>query len=67
MAAGLLELVATLIQMRAGFRHGDPNTEQPLAQVLPLVGRTAAPGPVRTALCHSVAFSGINAAVVLRR
>ncbi|MFJ4481605.1 hypothetical protein ACIP3D_04580 [Streptomyces longwoodensis] len=42
------------------------NTEQPLEEGLPLVGRTAVPGAVRTALCHSVAFSGINAAVVLR-
>jgi malonyl-ACP decarboxylase len=66
-SAGLLEMVATLIQMREDFRHGNPNTEQPLAEELPLVGRTAAPGPIRTALCHSVAFSGINAAVVLRR
>ncbi|MFE6334302.1 beta-ketoacyl synthase N-terminal-like domain-containing protein [Streptomyces sp. NPDC057798] len=66
-SAGLLELVATLIQMREHFRHGNPNTEQPLAEELPLVGRSAAPGPVRVALCHSVAFSGINAAVVLRR
>ncbi|MFJ4807921.1 beta-ketoacyl synthase N-terminal-like domain-containing protein [Streptomyces longwoodensis] len=65
-SAGLLELVATLLQMREGFRHGNPNTEQPLEEGLPLVGRTAVPGAVRTALCHSVAFSGINAAVVLR-
>ncbi|MGW0917238.1 polyketide beta-ketoacyl:ACP synthase, partial [Streptomyces sp. NPDC002784] len=66
-SAGLLELVATLIQMREDFRHGNPNTERPLAEELPLVGRSATPGPVRIALCHSVAFSGINAAVVLRR
>ncbi|MGW5640354.1 hypothetical protein [Streptomyces sp. NPDC003832] len=59
--------MATLIQMREGFRHGNPHTEQPLAQELPLVGRSATPGPVRVALCHSVAFSGINASVVLRR
>ncbi|MFF3350430.1 hypothetical protein [Streptomyces sp. NPDC002779] len=59
--------MATLIQMREDFRHGNPNTEQPLAEELPLVGRSAALGPVRVALCHSVAFGGINAAVVLRR
>ena len=65
-AAGLLELVATLLQMRDGFVHPNPNLDVPLDPAPSLAGRTAVPAVIGTAVSNSVAFSGINCAVVLR-
>jgi malonyl-ACP decarboxylase len=65
-ATGLLELVATLVQMRDGFVHPNPNLDVPLDPAPRLAGRTAVPAVIGTAVSNSVAFSGINCAVVLR-
>ncbi len=65
-AAGLLELVATLVQMRDGFLHPNPNLDHPIDHAPPLVGRAAVPASLGTAVSNSVAFSGINCALVLR-
>ncbi|MEU3838480.1 beta-ketoacyl synthase N-terminal-like domain-containing protein [Streptomyces sp. NPDC028635] len=64
-AAGLVEAVAAIAQLRAGAVHPNPNLEHPAAS-LPLAGRTAERRPLRTALSNSFAFGGINASVVLR-
>ncbi|MFD3478748.1 beta-ketoacyl synthase N-terminal-like domain-containing protein [Streptomyces sp. NPDC058695] len=65
-AAGLVEAVAAIAQLRAGAVHPNPNLEHPAAG-LPLAGRTAERRPLRTALSNSFAFGGINASVVIRR
>ncbi|MDN3354266.1 beta-ketoacyl synthase N-terminal-like domain-containing protein [Actinomadura sp. DC4] len=65
-AAGLLEIVATLLQMRDGFVHPNPNLDVPLDPAPTLAGRAAVPAVIGTAVSNSVAFSGINCAVVLR-
>lgn len=64
-AAGLVEAVATVAQLRAGAVHPNPNLEHPVAR-LPLAGRRAERLPLRTALSNSFAFGGINASVVIR-
>ncbi|RII13439.1 Polyketide biosynthesis malonyl-ACP decarboxylase PksF [Streptomyces sp. YIM 130001] len=64
-AAGLIEAVAVIGQLRAGAVHPNPNLEHAITD-LPLVGRTAEPRPLRTALSNSFAFGGINASVVIR-
>jgi malonyl-ACP decarboxylase len=64
-AAGLVEAVATIAQLRAGSVHPNPNLEHPVAD-LPWAGRTAERRPLRTALSNSFAFGGINASVVIR-
>ncbi|MCP9994202.1 hypothetical protein LUX09_33055 [Streptomyces albogriseolus] len=64
-AAGLVEAVAVVAQLRAGAVHPNPHLDHPCAD-LPLAGRTSEPLPLRTALSNSFAFGGINASVVLR-
>lgn len=64
-AAGLVEAVATIAQLRARAVHPNPNLRHPIAD-LPLAGRTAERRPLRTALSNSFAFGGINASVVIR-
>ncbi|MER5390711.1 beta-ketoacyl synthase N-terminal-like domain-containing protein [Saccharopolyspora sp. NPDC002686] len=65
-AAGLQELIATALQLRGGFVHGNPNLHEPIDEDLSLVGQAAKAAPIRLAVSNSVAFSGINAAIVLR-
>ncbi|SFQ69071.1 malonyl-ACP decarboxylase [Amycolatopsis arida] len=65
-AAGLVELVATVLQLRGGFVHGTPGLRDPLDPGLGLVGPAGCAATPRVAVSHSVAFSGINAALVLR-
>ena len=64
-AAGLIEAVATVAQLRAGTVHPNVNLHQPDTP-LPLAGRTAEQRPLRCALSNSFAFGGINASVVIR-
>ncbi|MGV4982354.1 beta-ketoacyl synthase N-terminal-like domain-containing protein [Streptomyces sp. NRAIS4] len=65
-AAGLIEAVAVIGQLRAGAVHPNPNLDHPAAPGLPLAGTRAEHRPLRTALSNSFAFGGINASVVLR-
>ncbi|MFB6479544.1 beta-ketoacyl synthase N-terminal-like domain-containing protein [Streptomyces virginiae] len=65
-AAGLVEAVAVIGQLRAGSVHPNPNLEHPVDPGLPLAGTRAERHPMRTALSNSFAFGGVNASVVLR-
>lgn len=65
-AAGLIEAVAVIGQLRAGAVHPNPNLDHPAVPGLPLAGTRAEHRPLRTALSNSFAFGGINASVVLR-
>ncbi|GGQ76186.1 beta-ketoacyl synthase N-terminal-like domain-containing protein [Couchioplanes azureus] len=65
-AAGLVELVATVAQLRAGACHPNPNLDDPIDRHLAFVGGTALTGPLRTALSTSFAFGGINGSLVVR-
>lgn len=65
-AAGLVELVATVAQLRAGACHPNPNLDDPIDSELAFVGSAAVNRPLRTALSTSFAFGGINGSVVIR-
>ncbi|GGU32362.1 beta-ketoacyl synthase N-terminal-like domain-containing protein [Lentzea flava] len=64
-AAGLVELVATVVQLGANAVHPNPTLGRPIDGIR-LAGRTAAHQSVRTALSNSFAFGGINASVLVR-
>ncbi|KAF1059884.1 polyketide beta-ketoacyl:ACP synthase [Burkholderia gladioli] len=64
-AAGALELVATLLQMRAGRLHATRNLAQPIDPSLNWVPASGSHVRVRTALSLSHGFGGINTAVCL--
>jgi malonyl-ACP decarboxylase len=66
-AAGTVEIVATLLQMRESRLHPSRNLEQPLDPALNWVGAAAQPHDVRHALTLSFGFGGINSALCLRR
>ncbi|MGW0836215.1 beta-ketoacyl synthase N-terminal-like domain-containing protein [Streptomyces prunicolor] len=66
-AAGLVEAIATLLQLTGGYCHANPRLTKPVRPDLRFVTDTITRTPLRTALSNSFAFSGINASLVLGR
>jgi malonyl-ACP decarboxylase len=63
-AAGLIETVAALIQMRGGFVHPNIGLVNPV-RPLPYAGATAVSRPVHRTMKTAFGFGGFNAAVIL--
>jgi malonyl-ACP decarboxylase len=66
-AAGAVEVVATLLQMKAARLHPTRNLERPIDPSLNWVGSEAVECDVRHALTLSMGFGGVNTALVLRK
>jgi malonyl-ACP decarboxylase len=66
-AAGLVELIAILLQMRAGRLHPTRNLENPIDDGFRWVGASPVDHAVEHALNMSMGFGGINTAVCLQR
>jgi len=64
-AAGMVEFVATLLQMKAGFCHPTHNLLNPVDITLNWVRQTAVEAQINYAISNSFAFGGINAALVI--
>lgn len=62
-AAGAVEVVATLLQLRAGKLHPTLNLDDPIAPDLSWVGSEAVGTQARRALSMSMGFGGINTAL----
>jgi malonyl-ACP decarboxylase len=63
-AAGLIETVAALIQMRDGFVHPNAGLSDPV-RALPYAGAAAVSRPVHSAMKTAFGFGGFNAALIL--
>lgn len=66
-AAGTVEAIATLLQMRAGRLHPTRNMEDPIDSSLNWVGGKAIDHQVENALTLSMGFGGINTALLWQR
>jgi malonyl-ACP decarboxylase len=66
-AAGALELIATVLQMKTGRLHPTRNLAEPIEPSLQWVGETAEAHRIERALKLSMGFGGINTAVCLQR
>lgn len=66
-AAGMVELIAIALQMRAGRLHPTRNLENPIDPSFRWVGATAVDHVVERALNMSMGFGGINTAICLQR
>lgn len=64
-AAGVVEAVATLVQMRDGFVHPNVNLARPVDDACRFVGAAAVPATIGVALSNAFGFGGINSSVVL--
>ena len=66
-AAGMVELIAIMLQMRAGKLHPSRNLENPMDAGFRWVGAHAVDHTIERALNMSMGFGGINTAVCLQR
>ncbi|HEY6797886.1 MAG TPA: beta-ketoacyl synthase N-terminal-like domain-containing protein [Kineosporiaceae bacterium] len=64
-AAGVVEAVATVVQLEGGFVHPNPHLDRPAGTRLRLVGRQAEEVRVRWAVSNSFGFGGFNSCLVL--
>lgn len=65
-AAGALQIIAAVVQVRGGFVHPNLSLGDPVADDLRFVGRAAVDTPVGCVLSNSFGFGGINTSVVVR-
>uniref|UniRef100_UPI003BEF2AB0 beta-ketoacyl synthase N-terminal-like domain-containing protein n=1 Tax=Burkholderia arboris TaxID=488730 RepID=UPI003BEF2AB0 len=63
-SAGLLEAVALVLQMRAGFAHGNPALDAPIDDRLDWVGTQARACRAVAAMSNSFGFGGINSSQI---
>ena len=65
-AAGLVESVATLIQMKYGFLHPNLNLDKAIDEACRFVGLTARSEVLHLALSNAFGFGGINTSIVIK-
>ena len=65
--SGLLELIATAIQLRDGFCHGNPHLTRPCTDGLTFAPRDTVQADLAVAVSSSYAFCGISCSLVLGR
>jgi malonyl-ACP decarboxylase len=66
-AAGTVEAVATVMQLKHGFCHPTRNLDEPIDDSLRWVRREPVDADLRYAVSNSFAFGGINVALVFGR
>lgn len=66
-AAGVVECIATLVQLEEGFVHPNANLHEPIDSGLRLAPLEPRDVQLSLALSNSFGFGGINTSVVLRR
>ena len=66
-AAGIVELIAVMLQMEAGRLHPSRNLERPIDPDFAWVGAESVEHRIECALNMSMGFGGINTAVCLQR
>lgn len=66
-AAGVVEAVASVIQLRDGFVHPNLNLRRPIDDGCRFVRGAAQPADIEYALSNSFGFGGFNTSIVLRR
>lgn len=66
-ASGVIELIACVLQLNAGFLHPNRNLECPIDPRLRFAGKTAEPLNVNFALSNGFGFGGFNSSIVIRK
>lgn len=66
-AAGIIEAVASIIQLQEGFVHPNLNLEQPIDDECRFVGKRSVETETKVAMSNSFGFGGINASIVLKK
>lgn len=64
-AAGVVEVIATLLQMKAGLCHPTHNLVNPIDTTLNWIKEAVVEAEIKYAISNSFAFGGINTALVI--
>jgi len=65
-SAGVVEIIASVVQMQQGFLHANINLENPINTTANFCGATAVSQQIRNAVSNSFGFGGINTSIVLQ-
>lgn len=66
-SAGIVEAIASIIQLNEGFLHPNLNLETPISNVLNFCGNESTNYPMNIAMSNSFGFGGINTCVVINK
>ena len=66
-SAGIVEVIATVLQMNGSFLHPNKNLEEPICKELNFCGKEVMEKQINTALSNSFGFGGINTSIVVKR
>ncbi|HYI12099.1 MAG TPA: beta-ketoacyl synthase N-terminal-like domain-containing protein [Thermoanaerobaculia bacterium] len=66
-AAGVVELVATVLQINGRFVHPNPRLQSPVDETLRFAGRASEPLAIDVALSNSFSIGGFNTSVAVKR
>lgn len=66
-SAGIIEMIATILQMNDGFLHPNLNLDEPFDPDFLFVGRKTQKADIEHALSNSFGFGGINSSIVLKK
>ncbi len=66
-SAGAVEVIATLLQMKAGFLHPTKNLENPVEPVCNWVSHKSISHEIKNSINMSMGFGGINTAICLQK
>lgn len=65
-SAGIVEAIATVLQLREEFVHANRNLQNPIDAFCKFVGHEAEKAFIKNALSNSFGFGGINTALILK-
>ncbi|MGA1867989.1 MAG: beta-ketoacyl synthase N-terminal-like domain-containing protein [bacterium] len=66
-AAGIIECIATIIQMREGYVHPNINLDNPIDPQCRFCGKSAVQADIKKAISNSFGFGGINTSILLNK
>lgn len=66
-SAGVVEAIATILQMQGNFVHPNPNLDHPIDQECHFVGKQSKAAEIHVAMSNSFGFGGINTSIILTR
>jgi malonyl-ACP decarboxylase len=66
-SAGIIELIATILQMNEGFLHPNLNLDEPIDPDFLFVGKQMQKANIEYALSNSFGFGGFNSSIALNK
>lgn len=66
-SAGIIEAIATILQIEKGFLHPNLNLQNPIDQSIRFVREQSIDTNLSTAMCNSFGFGGFNTSIILKK